>query len=144
MESRDFETAMSRIFSGLDIVAILKEKIKIGPEVYIEYETHKNAIMAEPDKEDENPIEIPECIKMLADHLFLAMGFLYMNSHHFMDDFKVAIIRTKLEDVPKPPSEDLDNSQPQIMSQWSKKKDKPVNQWTYTIYFWCLNPAVVS
>lgn len=139
MEQRDFDASLSRIFTGIEMCSEFKTKIGLGPERIEEFETHINKLFAEPDKEDPAPIEVPEGIKMLAEHLFLALDFLYMKDHEYMEDFKVAIIRTKVDELPQPDGED---SRQPLMSQFSNARQK--NKFTYVIHFWCMNPAVVN
>jgi Fanconi anemia group J protein len=161
MAQQSFGSAMSRIFTGTEMVCELKTKINMGPDRIHCLQEHINKLFAEQDKDDPNPVEIPEGIKMLAERMHMAFDFLYMHNHDFMDDFKVAIIKSKLEDLPL--EADEDSNQPK-MSQWTKQKGN--DGWTYSknlhtlllismrvnsvcqftcylaIHFWCLNPAV--
>ena len=128
LDQRDFDASMSRIFTGTEMVCELKTKIGLGPEMIGEYQEHLSNLFMEPDKEDENPIIIPDGIKTITEHLYMAVDFLYMNNHDYMDDFKVAIIRTKLEDLPQATGEEDSSTQQPRMSQYYNK----VSKWTFS------------
>jgi len=142
MEQRDFDASMSRIFTGTEMCSEFKTKMGLGPERIAEFERQCGVLFAEPDKDDHNPVEIPDIIKILAEYLFLAIDLLYMHNHDFMEDFKIAIVRTKLDEVPQTQAEGEDGLVQPRMSQFQHKQQH--NKFTFVIHFWCLNPAVVS
>ncbi len=141
MEQRDFDASMSRIFTGTEMCSEFKTKIKLGPERIPEFERQSGILFAEFDKEDPNAVEVPDTIRLLADYLYLAIDFLYMNNHDYMEDFKIAIVRTKIDEIAVGEGED-GQAPPPRMTQFQQKQQN--NKFTYVIHFWCLNPAVVS
>jgi len=86
MQQHDFDGAISRIFSGLEMVAELKTQ-GIGPESLDTYRKHMGELFTdEPDK----AITV-DSVKLLLDHLLLILEYLYIENHNFMDDYKFAL-----------------------------------------------------
>jgi hypothetical protein len=83
MQQHDFDGAISRIFSGLEIVAEFKTQ-GIGPENLETYKKHMSDLFTdEPDK----AITV-DSVKLLIDNLLLILEYLYIENHNFMDDYK--------------------------------------------------------
>ena len=86
MQQHDFDGAISRIFSGLEIVAEFKTQ-GIGPENLDTYRKYMSELFTdEPDK----AITV-DSVKLLLDHLLLILEYLYIENHNFMDDYKFAL-----------------------------------------------------
>ena len=86
MQQHDFDGAISRIFSGLEIVAEFKTQ-GIGPENLDTYRKYMSELFTdEPDK-----AVTVDSVKLLLDHLLLILEYLYIENHNFMDDYKFAL-----------------------------------------------------
>lgn len=121
MTQKSFGEATSRIFTGTEMVCELKTKMELGPDRISEFEQSMSALFAEPEseKDKEDPFVVPDGLKKLIEHLHMAVDYLYMRNHDFMDDFKCAIIKKKIEDLPVEVDEDGNTP---IQSQWNKPK----------------------
>ena len=85
MQQHDFDGAISRIFSGLEMVAEFKTQ-GIGPESLDTYRKNMSELFTdEPDK----AITV-DSVKLTIDHLLLILEYLYIENHNFMDDYKFA------------------------------------------------------
>ena len=85
-------------------------------------------------------IELPEVVSVLLEDLSMILEFLYMENHEYMDDFKVAITKKKFEEIVPQNEDEASFMQTYLKSSQSQASQLP--KWTYTINFWCLNPAV--
>lgn len=54
--------------------------------------------MSDLNSDDSEQEIISDAVKILINQIDLILEFLYMENHDFMEDFKVAITKTKLED----------------------------------------------
>lgn len=95
-----FSEATSRIFNGYEMVSEFKTKIGITPDTIRNYQAHLGKLFAVEDKDNPNPVEIPDGLKNIAERLNLAIEFLYMRDHVYMNDFKCAIVKSKVENLP--------------------------------------------
>ncbi len=151
---RDFNSA-AKIWTGTEIVALF-EVHGIGHTRYAAMLQHMNLVVTEwqqassgedgageDSNKDDTPKLNPNTISLL-EGFFLMLSNLYMHDMRHRDDYRVAITKTHVRNTEKKGS---NNS----LGSWlGKSKGTPHRQGgggsnfrlTYTINFWCLNPAV--
>lgn len=111
MTSISFSEATSRIFNGYEMMREFRTALGISPETLWNYQEHMGKLFGVEDKDDENRVEIPDILKSLAERLNLAIDFLCMKDHMYMNDFKCAIIKSKIENLPVEQDENGTNEQ---------------------------------
>ncbi|CAF0846025.1 unnamed protein product [Brachionus calyciflorus] len=134
MEQRDFDASMSKILNGIEMIAEFKFQ-GIGPDNYATFKKHLSDLNSDTEGKEREKEIISDAVKVLINQIDLMLEFLYMENHEFMEDFRVAITKTKIEE----PSENDENS---LARSTQFKAFAQQAKWTFTINFWCLNPAV--
>jgi fanconi anemia group J protein len=132
-------TAMSRIWTGPEMVDIFKSdyhRIFIGPGTqYSIYSSHMSKLFEQ--GSDDTASNINDPTKLLIEHLHLVLTFLYMDNGKFCDDFRIGITKTKTAF-----SQDDTDTAETTSTQFRNFNGQQQGQWTFTIHFWCMNPAV--
>ncbi|CAL4225614.1 unnamed protein product, partial [Meganyctiphanes norvegica] len=118
-----------KIFSGTEMIAIL-DNMGYSKSRLEEVKGCFVALTEENDSQDENEITISANTKQLLGELFMVLHFLFKDNMKYRDDYKIALVkaqqRKKVEGI----------------GTWIDKSRRAKVSWTFSINFWCLNPAV--
>ncbi|XP_031560838.1 Fanconi anemia group J protein homolog [Actinia tenebrosa] len=132
MKDRGFEQAVS-VMSGTDILEGLREA-GMTAGAYTMYQNLFGEIMAadrDPDMQYEKTSPSPHSI-MILEGLFLVLGYIFGHDGKYLSDYRVTIQKTAVvvrgEKLP---------------GMWKRAGYGTKKEWTYSLNFWCFNPAVV-
>ncbi|XP_013379461.1 Fanconi anemia group J protein homolog [Lingula anatina] len=136
VEQKDFSGG-AKFWGGIDMVARLQH-MGIGPEAYPLLIQHFKKIQEE-EQENKHTAMAMETPKLnggttqVLKGLFMVLSFVFQNGMKFLDDYKLALVKT------------LTHKRANVENQWlSKRRPRNgyVTEWLYSLNFWCLNPAV--
>ncbi|XP_070573083.1 Fanconi anemia group J protein homolog isoform X2 [Ptychodera flava] len=125
----EFEKSQ-RVWSGVDFIAVL-DSMAITPLTIPMLRHSFGNIMADnfdPSKPDQPSLSSHTA--SLLEGLFIILDYLFRENLKFMHDYRIALEKTKSI-----------HSYTSNHGGWltTRRGDKP---WTYTVHFWCMNPAV--
>jgi hypothetical protein len=93
MNQHDFDTQISRIQSGTEIAISFKD-IGLGPDQFSIFNHHAGKL-----KSDEQEKEtVSDAVRVVTSQIELFLEFIYMEENLFMDDFRLAIVKSKIQD----------------------------------------------
>ncbi|XP_064612486.1 LOW QUALITY PROTEIN: Fanconi anemia group J protein homolog, partial [Liolophura sinensis] len=137
LEQKSFDQA-STVWAGMDIVARLVQ-VGLGPKEFPALQRVLAAVCEEDEAEKRReggllPPRLSMGAANVLDALFTMLDFLYREDLRFVEDYRVAIVRSTSY------SQTMDTSGQWLTSR--KNKGRREMRQVFTLNFWCLNPAV--
>lgn len=132
LKERSFEQS-SKVWSGMEIVGAM-EKQGITPGTFYIYYEHFQYLMTamkDPTRASDSPSLTSHSLSLL-EGIFLIGKFMMGNEMQYIADYRCAILKTSVmvRDAVLPGG-------------WRRAHGGMRKEWTHSLNFWCLNPAVV-
>lgn len=87
----------------------------------------------EEEVKETHTVKITAHTLMLLNGLCVVMDYMYRNQQSHAPDYRVVLVKEMTKDM----------SYLELSNGFRRKrKTQETSQWTYTLHFWCLNPAV--
>ncbi|KAJ7387230.1 Fanconi anemia group J protein [Desmophyllum pertusum] len=132
LKERGFEQS-SKVWSGMEIIGAMEKQGITPGTFYIYYERfqHVMAYIKDPSRASNSPALSSHSTTLL-EGIFLVGRFMMGNNMHYISDYRCAILKTSVfvRDVVLPGG-------------WRRSHGGTRKEWTHSLNFWCLNPAVV-
>ncbi|KAM7443565.1 Fanconi anemia group J protein [Porites harrisoni] len=132
LKERSFEQS-SKVWSGREIVAAM-EKQGITPATFKIYSEHFQFVMAS--AKDPNRQGMPSLSShsaSLLEGIFLVGGFMMGDNMKYISDYRCAILKTSV----------MVRNVEALPGGWRRSHSGMRKEWTHSLNFWCLNPAVI-
>jgi len=132
LRERSFEQS-SKVWSGMEIIGAM-EKQGITPGTFYIYYEHFQYLMTamkDPSRASDSPSLTSHSLSLL-EGIFLIGKFMMGNNMQYIADYRCAILKTSVmvRDAVLPGG-------------WRRAHGGMRKEWTHSLNFWCLNPAVV-